>query len=335
MVGSSAMEVTVEAADGPRTVRVSNPGKPYFPDLGVTKAGVVRYALSVVDGLARALHERPTMLERWPGGVVPGAKLAMWQGEPGAAFYQRRRPKGAPDWVHSVRVAGPDGTSDEVLCPTEPAVAVWAASLGTLRFHTWPVRRSDLDHPDELRVDLDPQAGTTFPDAVRVALELRDVLDRLGMEGFPKTSGGRGIHVYVPIAPRWTLEEVRRGLLALGRELVQRMPDRVTIAWRKRDRGRRVFLDYNQIAGTIASAYSIRPTPRALVSAPVTWDELPAVAPEDFDVTTMPARFAVIGDLYAALDGARRDLAPLLELADRQERDGTDTEPRPPAREGA
>jgi DNA ligase D-like protein (predicted polymerase) len=208
------------------------------------------------------------MLERWPGGVFAGATLTVWKGQPGDAFYQRRRPRGAPDWVHSTRVAAAGDGSEEVLCPTEPAFVAWAVNLGTLRFHTWPVRRWDVDHPDELRVDLDPQPGTGFRDAVRVATELRGLLAEHGIEGFPKTSGGRGVHVYAPIAPRWSLPDVRRAVIALGRELVRGMPDLVTINWWKEERGERVFLDYNQITGTIASAYSIRPTPRALVSAP-------------------------------------------------------------------
>ncbi|HSK96020.1 MAG TPA: DNA primase small subunit domain-containing protein [Euzebyales bacterium] len=329
MVRSETIELTVDGPNGPRTIRVSNPGRVCFPNLGVTKIDVVRYFLAVGAGIDRAVRDRPTMLERWPGGVVPGARLTIWKGEPGQAFYQRRRPRGAPDWVQSIRVPG----DDEVLCPTELAVVAWAANLGTLRFHTWPARRADLDHPDELRVDLDPQPGTGFGDAVRVAMELRELLAEHGIEGFPKTSGGRGMHVYASIAPRWSLHEVRRALLALGRELVRRMPDLVTITWSKKERGARVFLDYNQIAGTIASAYSIRPTPRALVSAPVSWDELTEVEPGDFDVVTMPARFAAVGDLHAGLDGRRSSLAPLLDLADRHARDGLDEQlPSPPSR---
>jgi len=331
MARSEVVELTVDGPYGPRTVRVSNPDRVYFPQLGVTKVDVVRYFLAVGAGIDAALRERPTMLERWPSGVVPGAKLTVWKGDGGDAFYQRRRPRGAPDWVHTVAVAG-DGPSDEVLCPTEPAFAVWAANLGTLRFHTWPARRPDLDHPDELRVDLDPQPGTTFGDTVRVATELRSLLVEFGIEGFPKTSGGRGVHVYVPILPRWTVPDVRRAVIALGRELVARMPHLVTLNWWRRERGERIFLDYNQMTGTIASAYSIRPTPRALVSAPLGWDELAAAVPEDFNVVTMPARFASVGDLHAGLAGQRHSIAALLELADRQERDGAGGElPRLPA----
>jgi DNA ligase D-like protein (predicted polymerase) len=309
---------------------VSNPDKVYFPERGITKADVVRYFLSVADGIFGAVRERPTMLERWTAGVRPGAKLATWQGK-GDAFMQRRLPKGAPDWVQSARVVSPNGTVANMVCPTEPAVVAWAANLGTLRFHPLPARRPDLDHPDQLRIDLDPQPGTSFGDAVRVGLELRALFDEHGLTAFPKTSGGRGLHVYVPIEPRWPMTEVRRGVIAVGRELVRRMPDAVTINWWKEERGERIFLDYNQMTGTMTSAYSIRPTPEAKVSAPVTWDELPDVEPEDLDVLTMPDRFAAVGDPHAGLDGPAFSIEPLLELADRDERDGVGGDlPYPP-----
>ena len=321
-MAGSPIELTVE---GSRGVRVSSPDRVYFAELGVTKLDVVRYFLAVGGGILRALRERPTTLERWPRGVFPGAKLAIWQGERGDAFFQKRIPQSAPDWVER-HAAG--------ICPTELAVVAWAANLGTLTFHPWPARRPDLDHPDELRIDLDPQQRRDFPDAVRVGLELRGLLAELGMAGFPKTSGGRGLHVYVPIEPRWTFAEVRRALIALGRELERRMPRQLTLSWWKEERGDRVFLDYNQMAPdrTVASAYSIRPTARALVSAPVTWEELTEVAPEDFDVITMSARFAAVGDPHGGLDGRSFSLEPLLELADRDERDGVGGElPYPPA----
>lgn len=330
-MAGAPIELTV---DGSRAVRVSNPDKVYFAELGVTKLDVVRYFLSVGDGILRALRERPTTLERWPAGVFPGAKLSIWQGERGDAFFQKRIPKSAPDWVERAQIAYPDGLYAAGICPTEIAVVAWAANLGTLTFHPWPARRPDLDHPDELRIDLDPQQRRGFRDAVRVGLELRGLLAELGMVGFPKTSGGRGLHVYVPIEPRWTFAEARRGLIALGRELVRRMPQHLTISWWKEERGDRVFLDYNQMARdrTIASAYSIRPTPRATVSAPVSWEELTEASPEDFDVITMPARFAAVGDLHGGLDGRSCSIEPLLEMADRDERDGVGGElPYPPA----
>jgi DNA ligase D-like protein (predicted polymerase) len=325
------IEIAVEGPDGGRAVRVSNPDKVYFPERGITKGDVVRYFLSVADGIFGALRDRPTMFERWPAGVRPGVKLATWQGEKGQAFMQRRVPKNAPDWVQTARVVSPNGTVAHMVCPTEPAVVAWAANLGTLRFHPLPARRADLEHPDELRIDLDPQPGTDFGDAARVALALRDLFAEHGLAAFPKTSGGRGLHVYVPIEPRWTMVEVRRGVIAVGRELVRRIPDAVTINWWKEERGERIFLDYNQMTGTMTSAYSIRPTPEARVSAPLSWDELPDADPADFDVTTMPERFAAVGDPHAGLAERRFSIEPLLELADRDDRDGAGGDlPYPP-----
>ncbi|MGQ0837886.1 DNA polymerase domain-containing protein [Actinokineospora sp.] len=310
---------SLEFSVGTRSVRVSNPDKPYFADLGVTKRQIVEYFLAVGEGILGALRERPTTLERWPGGVVEGAKIAARAEHRGDAFYQKRVPKGAPDYVETARITFPSGRYADEVCPTELAVVAWAANLGTLTFHPWPVRRANVDHPDQLRIDLDPQPGTDFDDAVRVAYEVRELLDGYGMAAFPKTSGGRGVHLYVPIEPRWTFTEVRRALIALGREVERRLPDQVTVNWWKEERGARVFIDYNQMARdrTIASAYSVRPTPRALVSAPVTWDELGRVRPEDFSVLTMPARFAEVGDLHAGVDRQRFSLQPLIDLADR------------------
>jgi DNA ligase D len=327
------MAEAAEFAVGGRTVRVSNPDKVYFPERGITKGDVVRYFIAVGEGIVRALRERPTTLERWPSGVFPGAKLSTRQDNRGDAFFQKRVPKNAPEWVHTARIAFPSGRSADEVCPTELAVVVWAVNLGTLTFHPWPVRRPHLDQPDQLRIDLDPQPGTDFRDAVRVAHELRPLLEELGMRGFPKTSGGRGLHVYVPIEPRWSFVEVRRALIALGRELERRMPDRVTIKWWKEERGERIFIDYNQMARdrTIASAYSVRPNSRARVSCPVTWEELDGVAPEDFDLTTVPARFAELGDPHAGIAEQAYSIEPLLEMAARDERDGTGGDlPYPP-----
>jgi DNA ligase D len=316
-----------------RTVRLSNPDKLYFPERGFTKRDVVQYFLAVGDGILGALRERPTTLERWPGGVVPGAKLSTRGDGRGDAFYQKRVPKGAPAWVETVRVTFPSGRTADEVCPTELGVVVWAVNLGTLTFHPWPVRRPRVDHPDQIRIDLDPQPGTDFSHAVRVAPHVRALLHELGMEGWPKTSGGRGLHVYVPIEPRWTFVEVRRALIAFGRELERRLPDAVTISWWKEERGAKVFVDYNQAARdrTIASAYSVRPTPRALVSAPVRWEELDDVAPEDFDLVTMPKRFAEVGDLHEGLARHAFSIEPLLEMAERDERDrGLGDLPYPP-----
>ncbi|MQA04843.1 MAG: ATP-dependent DNA ligase, partial [Streptosporangiales bacterium] len=317
------MAQAMEVAVGEQQVRISNPDKVYFPDRGFTKSDVVDYFLAVGDGILAALRDRPTTLERWPSGVFPGAKLSTRQDNRGDAFYQKRVPKGAPPYVETATISFPSGRTADEVCPTELAVVAWAANLGTLTFHPWPVRKPNVDHPDQLRIDLDPQPGTDFADAVRVAGELRGLLAELGMAGWPKTSGGRGLHVYVPIQPRWTFVEARRALIALGRELARRMPDQVTVNWWKEERGERIFIDYNQMARdrTIASAYSVRPNPQVRVSAPLRWEELGDVAPDDFDIATMPQRFADVGHLHADLDEHAYDLDTLLEWSARDERD--------------
>jgi DNA ligase D-like protein (predicted polymerase) len=324
----------VEIQVGDRVVKVTNPDKVYFPARQETKLDLVNYYLSVGDGILRALFERPTTLERWPGGVFEGAKLSTRADNRGDAFFQKRIPKNTPDWIQTARIAFPSGRYADELCPVELADIAWAANLGTVTFHPWPVRRSDVDHPDELRIDLDPQPGTDFDDAKKVALgPVREILGELGFTGFPKTSGNRGVHVYLRVEPRWTFTDVRRGALACAREIERRMPDLVTTAWWKEERGEKVFIDFNQNARdrTIASAYSVRPKPHAPVSAPVTWDELPDVETDDFTIATMPERFAKLGDLHATIDDQAFSLEPLLEWADRDERDhGLGDMPYPP-----
>ncbi|TQL01757.1 non-homologous end-joining DNA ligase [Cellulomonas sp. SLBN-39] len=319
-----------------RTVRVSSPDRVVLPQRGFTKLDVVQHFLAVGDGILGALLHRPTTLERWPKGVVEGARMSTRQDSSGDAFYQKRVPQGAPDWVETSRIAFPSGRTADEVAPTELAVVAWAANLGTLTFHPWPVVRDDVERPDQLRIDLDPQPGTDFSDAVRVAPHVRELLAEHGLTGYPKTSGGRGVHVFVPIEPRWTFVDARRATIALGRELERRLPDQVTMRWWKEERGATIFVDYNQMARdrTIASAYSVRANARGTVSAPVTWDELPDVHPDDFDVGTMAARFAQVGDLFAPLvahAAPRFSIEPLLELADRQERDeGHGDLPYPP-----
>jgi DNA ligase D len=288
---SPAVELTVPGPDGERAVRVSNPDKVYFPALGITKREVVDYYLSVAEPLLRAIGDRPTTLKRFVDGV---------DGEP---FYQKRVPKGAPDWVRTATITFPSGRTADEVCPTEPAVLAWAANLGTLDFHPWPVRSADPDHPDELRIDLDPQPGTDFADAVAVAGVLRDVLADAGLVGWPKTSGGRGVHVTVRIRPEWTFTEVRRAVITIGRRVVAELPDRATLEWWKESRGERVFLDYNQACRdrTVASAWSVRGRPKATVSTPVTWDELPEVDPDQFNLRTVPGLLAERGDPHAQL----------------------------------
>ncbi|WFE43417.1 DNA primase small subunit domain-containing protein [Verrucosispora sp. WMMD1129] len=321
-MATAAEEIQV----GRRTVRVTSPDKPYFPERGLTKLDVVRYFLAVGDGILRALRDRPTMLERWPRGVFEGATIATRADNRGDAFYQKRVPAGAPDWVSTAHITFPSGRTADEVAPGELAVVIWAVNLGTLRFHPWPVSKADVERPDQLRIDLDPQPGVGFDQVVPVAQQVRAFLDELGLVGYPKTTGGRGLHVYVPIEPRWSFGDCRRAVLALGREMQRRRPDLVTTTWWREQRDRPVFVDYNQMARdhTMTSAYSIRPTPAALVSAPLDWAELDDARPEDFDVTTMPGRFADRGDPHAGLDERRFSLAPLLELADR---DGLESPP--------
>ncbi len=315
------------------TVRISNPDKVYFAERGITKLDVVNYFLAVGDGILGALYERPTTLERWPSGVFEGAKLSTRADNRGDAFYQKRVPQGAPHFVQTATITFPSGRTADEVCPTELAVVAYCANLGTLTFHPWPVRRAEPDRPDQLRIDLDPQPGTDFADAARVSHELRALLEELEMQGFPKTSGGRGLHVYVPIEPRWTFVQARRAVIAIGRELERRVPDQATMSWWKEERGERIFIDFNQMARdrTIASAYSVRANPRATVSAPLRWEEVDDVAPNDFDVTTMPARFAAVGDLHAGVAGNAYSLEPALELSEKDETDrGLGDMPYPP-----
>jgi DNA ligase D len=315
-VASTAVEIDA----GGRALRVTSPERVIFaPD--ITKLQIVEYYLAVEPGIMRALRERPVTLERWPKGVHPGMVLSTREQRSGGdAFFQKRVPQGAPPYLETVRIQFPSGRHADEICPTEIAAVGWAAQMGTITFHPWPVRRADVDHPDELRLDLDPQPGTDFDDAARVAETARELLSDLSITGFPKTSGGRGVHIYVRIQPRWTFTEVRHAAIAFGRELERRRPGEVTTKWWKEERGTRVFVDYNQNARdrTIASAYSVRPKPGAPVSAPFTWDELPDVQPEDFTVRTMPARFAQVGDLHAQIDEHAYSLEPLLELYERQ-----------------
>jgi DNA ligase D len=318
---------------GGREVRISSPGRVIFPATErtpeVTKLQIAEYYVSVEDGIMRALRNRPTTLERWPKGVHPGMVISTRDWSGGDAFFQKRIPKGAPEWVQTARIEFPSGRTADEICPTEIGVVAWCAQMGTITFHPWPVRSDDVDHPDELRLDLDPQPGTDFEDAVRVAATARELLDDLGYVGFPKTSGGRGIHIYVRIEPKWTFTDVRHAAIAFGRELETRLPGQVTTKWWKEERGERIFVDYNQNARdrTIASAYSIRPKPGAPVSAPVTWDELAECQPEDFTVASMPERFAKVGDRHAEIDDKSHSLEPLLEMYEKQ---GEGDMPYPP-----
>ena len=315
-MAAPALELEVEG----RVVRVSNPDKVYFRKRKETKLDLVEYYRSVGDGIVRALRERPTYLKRHPDGAAT------------EAIYQKRVPEKRPEWIETVRVTFPSGRHADALCVTEVAQVMWAANLATLDFHPWPARRPDVDHPDELRIDIDPQPGTGFKKGKQVAAIVHEVLSEIGYTGWPKTSGNRGIHVACRIEPNWDFPVVRRAALAFAREVERRAPKLVTTAWWKEERGRRVFIDYNQNARdrTIASAYSVRARQDATVSAPVTWDELPGVETEDFTLATMPKRFARHGDVQAGIDDSLCDLRVLLEWVERDEAAGVGEAPYPP-----
>jgi bifunctional non-homologous end joining protein LigD len=317
MAPASSERLTIEVAG--REVAVSNPGKVYFPEGGITKLDVVKYYLSVAEGALRGAGGRPNVLVRYADGIH------------GEFFYQKRAPGARPPWVEVAALRFPSGRVAEEVVPRDAAALAWMANLGCLELHPHPVRTEDLDHPDELRVDLDPVPGVEWPQIRAVAIVVRAVLSDLGLVGWPKTSGSRGIHVNVRIRPRWSFDEVRRAALALAREVEHRAPELATSKWWKEER-HGVFIDYNQNAKdrTVCSAYSVRPKPDARVSAPVTWEELESCRPEDFTLRTMPARFAEIGDRHAAIDEHPGSLEPLLELSARQEAEGLGDAPWPP-----
>ncbi len=294
-------------------MRVSHPDRVYFPARGETKLDLANYYLSVGDGIVRALAERPCMMHRYPEGIG------------GEKVHQKRLPRGAPDWVETVRLHFPryDRHADE-LCVTELASVIWAVQMSTVEFHPWNSRRADTERPDEWRIDLDPMPECPFGTVQRVAHVAHEVLDELGATGWPKTSGGDGLHVYVRIEPEWGFDDVRRAALAFAREVERRAGGAATTAWWRKDRDpRSVFVDYNQNARdhTIASAYSVRGNPEATVSTPITWDEIDDVQPRECTIATVPSRFAELGDLHAGIDDAVFRLDTLLEWADRDERE--------------
>jgi bifunctional non-homologous end joining protein LigD len=304
---------------GGREVAITNPGKVLFPKAGYTKLDLARYYLAVSDGALRGAGGRPNVLVRYPNGIE------------GEFFYQKRAPQSRPDWIEVVSLQFPSGRSAEEIVPRDAAALAWMANLACLELHPHPVRAEDLDHPDELRVDLDPVRGVPWTQVRDVARIVQATLADVGLVGWPKTSGSRGMHVCVRIERSWTFEQVRRAALALAREVERRAPDLATSKWWKEER-HGVFLDYNQNAKdrTVASAYSVRPTPDARVSAPLTWDEIDACDPADFTLATMPGRVAAIGDRHAGIDLHPCSLATLLELSARQERDGLGDAPWPP-----
>ena len=300
-------------------VSISNPDKVLFPDRGHTKLDLVRYYLAVADGALRAAGGRPNMLVRYPNGVD------------GEYFYQKRAPASRPPWIEVVTLRFPSGREADEVVPQSAASLAWMANLACLELHPHPVRADDLDHPDELRVDLDPVPGVSWSQVRDVARVVRATLDDLQLIGWPKTSGSRGMHVYVRIERRWSFDQVRRAALALAREVERRAPAIATSKWWKEER-HGVFIDYNQNAKdrTIAAAYSVRPKPDARVSAPLAWDEIDDCDPADFTLATMPARFAAVGDRHAGIDRHPGSIDGLLELSARHERDGLGDAPWPP-----
>ncbi|MET0592605.1 MAG: non-homologous end-joining DNA ligase [Polyangiaceae bacterium] len=303
-----------------REVRISHPDKPYFTkQVKLSKLEIVRYYLSVAEGALSGIRDRPIVLKRF----VDGAE--------GEAFYQKRAPEKRPEWLRTVTLSFPSGRTAEEIVVDDAAGLAWIVNLGCLELHPHPVRSADLDHPDELRVDLDPGPGVAWSDVRKVALEVKALLEELGLRGYPKTSGSRGMHVNVRIEPRWTFTEVRRAAIALSREIERRAPSIASSKWWKEER-HGVFLDYNQNAKdrTTCSAYSIRPLPDARVSTPLTWEEVPDCEPADFTVATVPARFQKIGHPHTAMDGAPGSREKLLEFEARDESAGLGDAPWPP-----
>ena len=315
--GSRRASVVIETCG--REVSVSNPGKVFFPERGITKLDLVNYYLECEEAVLGGVRERPTVLKRWVDGVG---------GEP---FFQKRVPESAPEWLETATVTFPSGRHARELVVSDGAHLVWGVNLGVIDWNPWAVRRADLDHPDELRVDLDPGPGVPFAEVREVALCARDVLEEHSLRGYPKTSGSRGLHIYARIVPEQDFTEVRRAALALAREVERRMPGRATSRWWKEER-EGVFIDYNQNARdrTIASAYSVRAVADARVSCPLEWEEVPDAEPEELRIDTVPARLRERGDPASSIDEAPSTLGPLLELAARDEREGLGDAPWPP-----
>lgn len=305
----SAKPLVLEVAgpEGVREVRVSSPERVMWPDAGITKGDLAAYAVAVADPLMGALRDRPVTLQRFPEGIE------------GEEFYSKNPPRGVPEWTRTVMCTYPSGRRHPQLVVDEPATAVWAIQMNTVTFHPWPVRTGHIDNPDELRIDLDPQPGRSFPDAVEAALALREVLAEIGLTAWAKTSGNRGVHVYCRVAPTHEFLDVRHGVIGVARELERRLPDLVTTAWWKEERGERVFVDFNQACRdrTIASAYSPRPLPGAPVSMPVSWEDLKSVSPADFTVRTVPGIVAAQGDAWAGIDEAVGDVTAAIALWDK------------------
>ncbi|TMC49340.1 MAG: ATP-dependent DNA ligase [Chloroflexi bacterium] len=303
-----------------REVIITSPDKVFFAERGETKLDLVHYYQAVEEPLLRAMRDRPVLLQRFPHGAG------------GSSFFQKRIPDSHPDWLQTTIVSTPNGTTSRALVAADLAHVLWAVNLACIGFHVWPAQASDPDHADELRIDLDPSPGVTFPMVQEAAREVRALLDELGIVGLPKTTGNRGIHVYVRLEPRWTSYQVRAAAVAVARELERRRPELTTAAWWKEERGRRVFVDFNQNAPhkTIFGAWSVRARPGAQVSTPFTWDELDAIDPDSLSIATVPARVARQGDPWASMTAAPQSLEPLLALHARDTAAGLVDAPWPP-----
>ena len=299
---------------------ITSPSKVFFAERGDTKLDLVRYYQAVEEPLLRAMGGRPVLLQRFPNGAG------------GPSFFQKRVPDARPDWLQTAIVSTPNGTTSRALVTADLAHVLWAVNLGCLGFHVWPAKAADPEHADELRIDLDPTPGVTFPMVQEAAREVRALLNEVGVVGLPKTTGNRGIHVYVRLQPRWTSIEVRSAAVAVARELERRRPDLITAAWWKEERGRRVFIDFNQNAPhkTIFGAWSVRARPGAQVSTPFAWDELDAIVPDALTIATVPLRVGRDGDPWAVMSEAPQSLEPLLELHERDAAAGLVDAPWPP-----
>ena len=319
-MASEQTTITVPGPNGGREMRISSPNRVLWPDLGLTKLDLARYICDVGEAFIAANGDRPVSLQRYSDNIE------------GEMFFSKNPPRGTPGFIRSVKVVYPSARSHPQLVLDEPAAAVWAVQMNTVVFHPWPSRAGNTDNPDQLRIDLDPQPGTDFGDAVPAALVLKDVLSEAGLESFIKTSGNRGLHVYAPIEPVHEFLDVRHAVIAAAREVERRMPDKVTTAWWKEERGQRVFLDFNQANRdrTIAGAYSPRALPHAPVSCPITWDELETVDPKDFTVLTVPDRLKTVGDPWSRFGGNPGSIGTLLDWWDRDTKAGLGEMPFPP-----
>jgi DNA ligase D len=312
--------LTVDGPNGPRDMRISSPSRMLWPELGLTKLDLARYMVDVGEAFIRANGDRPVALQRFSDNVD------------GEQFFSKNPPKGAPEFIRSVKVTFPSARSHPMLVLDEPAAAVWAVQMNTVVFHPWPSHADNSDNPDQFRIDLDPQPGTDFDDAIPAALELRKVLAEAGLDAFLKTSGNRGLHVYAPIEPKWEFLDVRHAVIGAARELERRMPGQVTTNWWKEERGERIFVDFNQANRdrTIAGAYSPRALPNAAVSCPISWDELESVNPKDFTILTVPDRLKTVGDPWADISAKPGTIDTLLGWWERDLKDGLGELPFPP-----